>query len=276
MNKVLLIGSNGLLGRSVKSKLIDDGYSVTGVTRSEGFDLSNNESFQAMGTDYQCVINLAAIIDISEDSVDEAVRVNGIGALRAAIFAKSAGAMFIHASTISALPCCNNEYCNSYYAATKRLGDDLIKKYCGDNHMEYSILRFPQLYDTERKAEKYQPMLYRIIQQVKHNGSVTLYGNNNPSRNYLHVDDAAKAISISLNTIQPGIWNCLHPSSDDVLGLVKVVSEAMDTPVKIVRLENESDLQEIQMPDKELFHQSCPEWKPRSLATGIKDIVSHA
>ena len=276
MNKVLLIGSNGLLGKSVKSILIDDGYSVTGVTRSEGFDLSNNESFHSLRTDYQCVINLAAIINISEDNVDEAVRVNGIGALRAAIFAKSTAAKFIHASTISALPCCNNDYCNSYYAATKRLGDDLIKKYCEDNRMEYSILRFPQLYDTERKAEKYQPMLYRIIQQVKHDGSVTLYGNNNPSRNYLHVDDAAKAISISLNTKQPGIWNCIHPSSDDVLGLVKVVSEALDTPVKIVRLENEGDLQELQIPDKELFHQSCPEWKPRSLAAGIKDIVSHA
>lgn len=276
MNKILLIGSNGLLGKSVKSMLIDDGHSVTGVTRSGGFDLSNTESFQSLGADYQYVINLAAIIDISEDNVDEAVQVNGIGALRAAIFAKSAGAMFIHASTISALPCCNNDYCNSYYAATKRLGDALIKKYCEDNRMGYSILRFPQIYDTEREAKKYQPMLYRIIQQVKHDGSVTLYGNNNPSRNYLHADDAAKAISISLNTKLPGIWNCLHPYSDDVLGLVKVVSEVMDIPVKIVRLKNESDLQELQIPDKDLFHQSCPEWKPRSLATGIKDIVSHA
>lgn len=142
--------------------------------------------------------------------------------------------------------------------------------------MEYSILRFSQLYDTERDAEKYQPMFYRIIRQVKDDGCVTLYGSNNPSRNYLHIDDAAKAVLIVLDQKRSGIWNCVHPCSDDVLGLVKTALEVMNAPVKIVRMENEDDLQDIQIPDQNLFHQSYPEWEPRALAIGIEDIVSHA
>lgn len=276
MSKVLLIGSNGLLGRSVKPRLFDDGYSVTSVTRSEGFDVGDRESFKSLGSNYECVINLAAIIQITEDNIEQAIRVNSLGAINAAKFAKSVDAMFINVSTISALPCCDNDYCKSYYAASKRLGDNLIIKYCQDNRMEYSILRFSQLYDTGCDAEKYQPMLYRIIRQIKHDKCVTLYGSNNPLRNYLHVDDAAMAISIGLNKRQSGIWNCVHPTSDDVLGLIKIASEAMNISIKVVRLENESDLQNLQIPDQNLFHQSCPEWKPRPLAVGIKDIVDHA
>jgi nucleoside-diphosphate-sugar epimerase len=141
--------------------------------------------------------------------------------------------------------------------------------------MDYSILRFSQLYDSECEAEKYQPMLYRIIQQLKHDSCVTLYGNNNPLRNYLHIDDASKAISISLNNKTSGIFNCIHPCSEDVLGLVTTAADAMNTPVKIARLEDENNLQELLVPDENLFHQCFPEWQPRSFGSGIKDIINH-
>jgi nucleoside-diphosphate-sugar epimerase len=245
------------------------------VNRSDGFDVGNRECFASLESDYTYVINLAAIIQITEDNIEEATRVNGLGALTAAMFAQSTDAMFINASTISALPCCDNDYCKSYYATTKRLGDNLIIKYCENNSMEYSILRFSQLYDTETDAKKYQPMLYRIIQQIKQDRCVTLYGDNNPARNYLHVDDAAKAISIDLNNRLPGIWNCIHPSSNSVLSLVKTVSDTMNIPAEIVRLKHKSELHHLQIPDQNLFHQRCPEWQPRSLATGIKGIVDH-
>ena len=275
MNKVLLIGSNGLLGKSLTATLIADSYRVTGVTLSQGFDVGDRLSFNSLDLDYNYVINLAAIIQITESNIEEAIRVNGLGALNAAIFAKNSNAMFINISTISALPYCENDYCKSYYAASKRLGDNLIIKYCEDNNMNYSILRFSQLYDTEGEAEKYQPMLYRIIQQLKHDSCVTLFGKNNPLRNYLHIDDAAKAISISLNDKSTGIFNCIHPCSDDVLGLVETAADAMSFPVKIIRLEDKSNLQELLIPDENLFHQSFPEWQPRSLAMGIKDIINH-
>lgn len=275
MNKVLLLGSNGLLGKSLASTLIADGYSVTGVTRSDGFDVADSSSFNSLDLDYNYVINLAAIIQITEDNIEDAIRVNGMGALNAAIFSKNIGAMFINISTISALPCCDNDYCKSYYAASKRLGDNLIIKYCEDNIMDYSILRFSQLYDTECEAKKYQPMLYRVIQQIKHDRRVTLFGTNNPLRNYLHIDDAAKAISISLNIKSSGIFNCIHPCSEDVLGLVNIAADAMNAPVKIERLESENDLQELLIPNNNLFHQYFPEWQPRSLAMGIKEIINH-
>ena len=189
MSKVLLIGSSGLLGKCVASRLIDEGYSVTGVTRSTGFDVGEPESFNSVGLEQEYVINLAAMIKVSVDDIEEAVRINGFGALNAAKFAKKVGAKYINASTISALPCCDDDYCKSYYAVSKRLGDELIEQYCGDSHSSYSILRFSQLYDSGCEAEKYQPMLYRIIRQLKYDKCVTIHGNNNPLRNYLHVHD---------------------------------------------------------------------------------------
>ena len=276
MNKVLIIGSTGILGSNLTSRLIDDGYSITGVTRSEGFDIGNSKNFESLAYDFDCVINLAAMIQISEDNIEEAVRTNSLGPLNAAKFAKRSNALFFNISTISALPCCNNDYCKSYYAISKRLGDDLVINYCRDNNLDYSILRFSQLYDTVHKAEKYQPMLYRIIKQAKHQKQVTLYGNNNPLRNYLHIEDATKAISIALSKKKTGIWNCIHPSSDSVLDIVKTIEKTMSITVEILRLKDKSNLNDIKLPDQNLFHQSNPEWQPRPLATGLKEIIDRA
>ena len=275
MNRVLLIGSNGLLGKRVKSRLIEEGYCVIGVTRSEGFDIRVQESFDLLDYEFEYVVNLAALVQVSVDRIEDAIMVNGLGALNAAEFSKKAGAMFINASTISAHQCSNNDYCKSYYAISKRLGDELVERYSVDRKLSCTILRFPQLYDTECVAEKYQPMLYRIIKQLKYDKSVTLYGNSNPSRNYLHIDDAASAILISMKDNRTGVWNCIHPLSINLMGLVKTVAELIDVPVCVNRLEDKEDIPYLEIPDQDLFHLSHPEWKPKELSAGLKDILAH-
>lgn len=65
--------------------------------------------------------------------LDEPIRVNSMDSLNTATFANNAGAMFVNVTTISVLLCCDNECYKSYYAASKRLGDNLITKYFEDN-----------------------------------------------------------------------------------------------------------------------------------------------
>lgn len=71
-------------------------------------------------------------------------------------------------------------------------------------------------------------------------------------------------------------WNFIHPSFDNAIILVKTASDTMNIPAEINRLEKKNDLQYLQIPGQNLFHQNCPSWKPRPIVIGIKDIANYA
>ena len=274
MEKLLIIGGTGLLGKSV-ANFLKNKYQIDCVSSKTGFDICKPTSFDTLKDPYSAIINCAAFISNSHEDVDRLFAVNALGALHVARYAKSISSRLIHVSTLSAINNPDNEYFN-FYGISKAAGDQLVSFYCACNQVPLTICRFSSLYDTEGLAIKNQPMLYRLIDQVENFEEVSIYGTLNPIRNYLHLEDAAGLISRVLNDKLAGLWNCVHPHNIDIESLAHLIGKAMDKKPNIRYIHEKPNLLKIHIPKDHSIFKHLTDLIPRSLETGLKEIIAHA
>ena len=65
----------------------------------------------------------------------------------------------------------------------------MVKKYCENNNINFSILRFFNVYGPNSTA-----VIARFIAQHLQNKPITIYGNGSQKRDFIHVDDLNRAI----------------------------------------------------------------------------------
>lgn len=274
MDRILIIGGTGLLGNCV-SQILEKKYQVDRISSQTGFDICNHACFDSLNGPYLAIINCAAVISNNDDAVDRMLAVNALGALNAARFAQSISSRLIHVSTIFAISNPDNEYYN-YYGISKAAGDQLISRYCSRYQVPLTICRFSSLYDTEKLAIKYQAMFYRLIDQVASPEGVSIYGSLNPTRNFLHYEDAAVIISRVLSNNVTGVWNCVHPQNIDIEMLVHLIGKVMGKNPKIQYIHEKPNLLKIHIPEDRLIFKNLTDLVPRPLETGLKEIIEHA
>ena len=274
MDRLLVIGGTGLLGNCVFN-LLQHKHQVDRVSSTTGFDLCDPASFDALKGPYAAVINCAALVSNNDEDADRIFAVNALGALHVAQFAHSISSRLIHASTVSAIDNPENDFFN-YYGISKAAGDHFASLYCARNQVPLTICRFSGLYDTEGLAIKHQPMLYRLIDQVKRLEDVSIYGTQNPVRNYLHVEDAAALIGRVLTDNVTGLWNCVHPQDIDIESLVYLIGTVLDKEPRVRYLHDKPNLLKIHVPKDRSIFTHIADLIPRPLETGLKQIIEHA
>ena len=208
------------------------------------------------------------------DNIDAIVRTNIEGAYNAARFAHENNTFFIHVSSIFAIQSRNNQYYNEY-GISKSAGDDMVKSFCTRTCTPHAVLRFSQLYDYRGKAASSQAMLYRLIHQLLNDGIATIFGKKNPLRNYLNVNDAATMVKYCLENRITGLWNCTHPDSITIYDLIEKISCCLNIKCVINVLPEKPDLLSIFIPEKNLLHDVMPDFRPVSVAEGIRKIIKN-
>lgn len=151
--KILITGANGMLAKSVKSKLSNEELICTDV---EDLDITNQESVINFveETKPEYIINCAAFtaVDKAETAGEIVEKINAEGPKNLAIAAKKSGAKLIHISTDYVFGG-NLSIDKSYseddskspvteYGRTKLLGEQAIQ----ENTQEYYIFRTAWLY----------------------------------------------------------------------------------------------------------------------------------
>jgi UDP-glucose 4-epimerase len=94
----------------------------------------------------------------------------------------------------------------SFYGDTKRVGEELIEKFCKAHNINYTIFRF---YNVVGSAFGINPTnedgLFYSLMQAKNTGLFKIFGKDyntkdgTPIRDYVHVLDICKSIEKSLN-----------------------------------------------------------------------------
>lgn len=196
---VLVIGGAGFLGSHVSDALADAGYKVrifdkvpsryvkTGQEMVIGdlMDL-NGVVDAANGCDY--IYNFAGIADIDEahkNPVDTA-RLNVLGTVHTLEAARIHKVRrYVFASTVYV-------YSNkgSFYRASKQSAERFIETYEELFGIKHTILRYGSLYG--RRADT-RNGIYRMLSQAIKEGRICFNGSGDELREYIHVDDAAKA-----------------------------------------------------------------------------------
>jgi UDP-glucose 4-epimerase len=227
--KVLVTGSAGFLGRVVVATLIDAGCQVVAGTRRPDrlqsldaptvhLDVADQAGLRQaiVGSGCDAVVHLAALTRMRESTSDPLAfyDVNTVGTLNLmhavdeAARSKRDRLHVVFASTNAvygsqpAVPQRENDPTNpeNPYAASKLFAEELIRHHTTTARSVGTVLRFSNIaggagmfYDEDGDH-----IIPRLLKAIEDGTPVTINGDGEATRDYIHVLDAAEAIHLAL------------------------------------------------------------------------------
>ncbi len=247
-NKIVtVIGGSGFIGSHVADQLSTAGFRVRIYDRTDspwkrpdqemivGDLLDLNKLDQAIAGS-QAVYNFAALADLNQalDKPIETVKINILGNVHALEACKANKVKrYVYASTV---------YVNSreggFYRCSKQAGEHYVEEYQRVYDLDYTILRYGSLYGPRADAEN---GLLRIVSRALKTGKVSYEGSPDSLREYIHVEDAAKASVVALGDDfrnQSVVLTGQEPMR--VNDLLKMLAEILGIPEKVEFIEKET------------------------------------
>jgi UDP-glucose 4-epimerase len=204
MKSVCVFGGSGFLGSHVADALTAAGYRVRIFDRKESpwissdqemviGDLMDPESVASAISGVEAVYNFAALADLNQALYKpvETVRVNVLGNAHVLEACRiNAVRRFVYASTV---------YVHSreggFYRCSKQSAEQYVEEYQQAYGLEYTILRYGSLYGPRADHTN---GLYRIVRTALETGILRYDGSPDALREYIHVEDAARASVVAL------------------------------------------------------------------------------
>lgn len=210
IRKAVVVGGSGFIGSHVADHLSDAGFKVTIFDKTPSLylredqemiigDIQESKSLNQAFANAELVYNFAALSDLNQ-AIEQPIKtlnINVLGNLNVMEACRTHGVKrFIYASTV---------YVNSreggFYRCSKQASEAYIEEYKEKFGLDYTILRYGSLYGPRADDTN---GLYRIVKTALETGVIRYHGDVNTMREYIHVDDAAKA---SLDVLQEEFKN---------------------------------------------------------------------
>jgi UDP-glucose 4-epimerase len=246
MTKVCVIGGSGFLGSHVSDELTKAGFEVIifdsspspwQISEKQNMiigDILDFNSVLEATRDCFAIYNFAAISDLEvaiENPVDTA-KINILGnihALEACL--KNNISRYIFASSV---------YVNSreggFYKCSKKSAEDYICEYKKKYGLDYTIIRYGSLYGPRSNIHN---GLWRIVTNAITNKTIQYQGNPDAMREYIHVQDAARA---SVDMLKQDFANekitLTGQEANKVDDLLKMLAEILGLPQQATYLRN--------------------------------------
>jgi UDP-glucose 4-epimerase len=227
--RVLLTGASGFLGRRVADLAVADGHDVVSIGRSTPdrpdpdalhcirADITNAGDVQRAAAEVGAVdsiIHLAAMVpkNAGQDEAVAAFATNVMGAVHIFGAFGRAGQANIVASTaeVYGLPEGHDKLREeseprplSWYGASKVAAEIYCRALARHEQMRIAILRFTVLYGTGDTIERAIP---NFVRNAVRGEPIGVFGGEE-LRDYLHVDDAARAVIIAWQRRLSGTYN---------------------------------------------------------------------
>lgn len=255
--KVLVTGADGFLGKAVVEKLKLNGLDTISLTRREnstsGYSIKDlgdpKELIETLDViKPQIIINLAAVIDFSENAnISFLYSVNILCPAILADWAKRNNSYLIQASSIIIHGSGHNLYNHftpetpdTYYGLSKFLAEKMIIS----SGCDYAILRFGGLFG--KNGPKHLGINVAIDKAKQ--GIVPSYiGEGTSKRNYLHIKDAASMIEACIKERFLGIYFCGGEIVSFKSMLTRIAEEfnVGSQPVQIAGLDSQDQIVEV-------------------------------
>jgi UDP-glucose 4-epimerase len=203
--QVCVIGGSGFLGSHVADQLSAAGHDVRiydrtpspwlqpGQTMLVG-DLLAFEALREAVKGCDAVYNFAALADLNDalDKPIETVKINVLGNVHVLEACRQQGVKrFIYASTVYVY---SRE--GGFYRCSKQAAEHYVEEYQQVYGLDYTVLRYGSLYGPRADHSN---GLYRIVKSALETGVLRYEGSPDSLREYIHVEDAARASVAALN-----------------------------------------------------------------------------
>jgi len=301
MQKVLVTGGSGFIGKEIVKQLLYQGFAVNvldsskldleGVTLFRGSVLEPELISKAMaGCEY--VIHLAAILGVSKSAYEpvECLDVNILGTrnvLKCAVIHQVKKVLFPSSSEVYGeplkIPITEDSQLQpkSEYGVSKSVGEEYLKAYKKQHGLNYTIVRFFNVYGEE---QRHSWVMAKFINDAVLGNSLKVFGDGNQVRAFCHVQDAARGTIMALlhpaaNNQVFNIGNDTEPiTMKELAGKILQESGRKDVPV-LIPLENSDRTKAreifIRIPSIEKA-KTMLQFEPSiNLTAGIKSLLDH-
>ena len=246
MRKICVVGGAGFLGSHVADKLSDAGNAVRIYDRTPSPWLRPDQEMivgdildvdvltRAIGGS-DVVYNFAAIADLNDalNKPIETVQVNVLGTVNILEACRLHSVhRFVYASTVYVY---SRE--GGFYRCSKQAAEHYVEEFQRAFDLDFTILRYGSLYGPRADSTN---GLYRIVRDALARGSISYAGNPESIREYIHVEDAARASVVVLGEefVNESVVLTGHQPMR-VVDLLKMLAEIMGLP-EAVNFRNES------------------------------------
>jgi len=231
------------LRNGYKENLIDDRNKMYG----EWDDRSITDSLVDLweDVDFDAVIHLAAITSLPdcEENFVEAFDVNVTGTANILDFCKRRGVKKVIYASTSAVYENNTGMLTEdmqvnpslFYSSTKLMGESICESFRKNYDMQIATLRFFNVFGPRQDHQRSNPpLLNYLVRQFCNNESPVLHSDGTQSRDYVHVDDVVKMITLCLNQNVNDTYNLCTGVKVSVLEMSELVKQALDSENEIV------------------------------------------
>lgn len=199
MKQICVLGGAGFLGSHVADALSSAGHHVRIYDRSVSSwlrddqemvvgDVLDTSGLSAAVEGSDIVYNFAALADLNQalDKPTETVQINVLGNVNALEACRHHGVKrFVYASTVYVY---SRE--GGFYRCSKQAAEHYVEEYQRVYGLDYTILRYGSLYGPRTDKRN---GLYRIVKNALDEGVLRYEGSPDTLREYIHVEDAARA-----------------------------------------------------------------------------------
>ncbi|HEY4475060.1 MAG TPA: NAD-dependent epimerase/dehydratase family protein [Candidatus Paceibacterota bacterium] len=213
--RVLITGGCGFIGTAVARHFYNSGFRIRTFDIVEpikaidehvvGTVMYEDELFKAM-KDCDYVIHLAAMLGVKRTEYSRMqclnVNINGTkNVLDAAVRTGIKKIVFSSSSEVYGEPLKtpiseeHRVHPKSVYAVTKLAGEEYLRAYKKEYGLDYTIVRFFNIYGPGQVAEFVMP---KFIKLVLNNQPPTVNGDGKQIRSFCYVDDAAEGVRLAL------------------------------------------------------------------------------
>jgi len=241
---VTVVGGSGFLGSHVADQLSEAGHQVRIYDLVESRwrradqemivgDLLDSHRLKEAVLGSEAVYNFGAVADLNlaRDLPIKTVEVNILGNVQVLEACRLNGIKrFIYASTVYVY---SRE--GGFYRCSKQAAEHYVEEYFRTYGLDYTILRYGSLYGPRADATN---GLLRIVRTALETGVVRYEGSQDALREYIHVEDAARA---SVAALGPDFRNqsvvLTGQEPMRVMDLLKMIAEILGIPDSVEFIE---------------------------------------
>ena len=245
--KILVLGGSGFLGSHVCDGLTESGHKVRILDcvaspwlrpEQEMFvgDVLDEKLLEVAIVGCDAVYNFAALADMDEalGKPIETVKVNVLGnAMVLEACRKAQVQRYVYASTVYVY-----SRDGGFYRCSKQSAEHYVEEFQRTYGLDYTILRYGSLYGP-RSGENNG--IWRIVKKAIDTSTVCYEGSPEAMREYIHVEDAARASLATLGdefSNQHIVLTGQEPMR--VYDLLKMLGEILGIPKEVEFIESES------------------------------------
>ena len=246
MKTTCVIGGSGFLGSHVADALSEAGYRVRIFDRVASpwkrdnqemivGDILDTTALNQAISGCDAVYNFAAIADLDEalNKPVETVRVNILGNVQVVeSCSRHDVSRYVYASTIYV-----HSRDGGFYRCSKQAAEQYVEEYQRTYGLDYTVLRYGSLYGPR---SDHHNGLWRIVKRALDTGKLSYDGSPEAMREYIHVEDAARASVAALGKEfrnQHVVLTGQEPMR--VMDLLKMLAEILGMPQQVEFLESD-------------------------------------